>query len=110
MASRMSEFAVIKTGGKQYKVSEGDVVTIEKLAEESKVGDKVTFDEVLLSDDGKATTVGTPKLSGKKVSGEVVAAGRARKVTVIKYKAKSRYFKKRGHRQSFLKVKIQSIV
>ena len=105
----MSEFAVIQTGGKQYKVSAGDVITIEKLPGEKKEGDSVTFDTVLLTDDGKETKIGSPSLAGAKVSGEVVVAGRARKVTVIKYKAKSRYFKKRGHRQPFLKVKINSI-
>ena len=102
-------FAVIQTGGKQYKVSEGDVIFIEKLPDDKKAGDKVSFDTVLLSDTGKETKIGAPNLSGVKVSGEVVEAGRARKVIVIKYKAKSRYFKKRGHRQPFLKVKINSI-
>ena len=105
----MSKFAVIKTGGKQYKVAEGDVITIEKLPTESKERDKLTFDEVLLSSDGKEAKVGTPTVPGAKVSAEVTVAGRARKVTVIKYKAKSRYFKKRGHRQPFLKVKITKL-
>lgn len=102
-------FAVIQTGGKQYKVSEGDVIVIEKLPGDKKAGEKVSFDTVLLNDSGKDLTIGTPNIAGAKVSGEVVDAGRARKVTVIKYKAKSRYFKKRGHRQPFLKVKIEKI-
>ena len=105
----MSQFAVIQTGGKQYKVSEGDIISIEKLPGEKKEGDAVSFDTVLLTDDGKETKIGTPAVSGAKVSAEVIDAGRARKVTVIKYKAKSRYFKKRGHRQPFLKVKIKKI-
>jgi len=105
----MSGFAVIQTGGKQYKISAGDVITIEKLPGEKQEGDKVTFDTVLLTDDGKESVIGTPTVSGAKATGTVVTAGRARKVTVIKYKAKSRYFKKRGHRQPFLKVKINSI-
>src|SRR3989344_2141159 len=102
-------FAVIQTGGKQYKVSEGDVIVIEKLPGDKKAGEKVSFDTVLLNDSGKDLTIGTPNIAGAKVSGEVVDAGRARKVTVIKYKAKSRYFKKRGHRQPFLKVRIEKI-
>jgi len=105
----MKEFAVIKTGGKQYKVSAGDTVTVEKLSDEHKEGDKVTFGEVLLIDGGKESKLGTPAISGAKVNGTVASVGRARKVTVIRYKAKSRYFKKRGHRQPFVKVKINSI-
>ena len=74
------------------------------------VGDKLTFSEVLLSDNGKdATTIGAPFISGAKVEAEIVKIGRAPKVTVIKYKAKSNYFKKRGHRQPFFEVKIVKI-
>lgn len=105
----MSEFAVIKTGGKQYVVSEGDVITIEKLSGEFKEGDKVTFEEVLLVDDGKDTTIGTPFIKGAKVVGTVEEMGRGKKVEVVKYKAKSRYHKRRGHRQPFFKVKIQTL-
>lgn len=103
------EFAVIKTGGKQYKVSVGDAVKIEKITGDFKVGDKVTFDKVLLVDDGKNTTVGTPNIKGAEVKGTIAEIGRAQKVTVIHYKQKSRYFKKNGHRQPFFKVKIDSI-
>ncbi len=102
-------FAVIQTGGKQYKVSEGDTITIEKLDGEFKAGDKIAFEEVLLIDDGSKANVGTPFIKGAKVTGEFVEAGRAAKVTVIKYKQKSRYFKKNGHRQPFVKVKINSV-
>lgn len=103
------EFAVIKTGGKQYKVSQGSLVYIEKMKEVLKKGDKVVFDKVLLVDDGKNTTVGTPYIAGAKVNAEVVEVGRERKVLVVKYKQKSRYLKRNGHRQPYLKIKIISI-
>lgn len=104
------EFAVIKTGGKQYKVSVGDTVNIEKVRGEFKEGDKITFDKVLLVDNGKDTTIGTPYIDGAKVEAVLEKIGRAKKVTVIKYKQKSRYYKKNGHRQPFFKVKIAAIV
>ena len=114
------EFAVIQTGGKQYKVSEGDVVSIEKIkgpasaggfgkAMEYKKGDKLSFDKVLLVDDGKDTTIGTPYIKGAKVDAEIAEIGRARKILVVKYKQKSRYLRRNGHRQPFFKVKITSI-
>jgi large subunit ribosomal protein L21 len=103
------EFAVIKTGGKQYKVSVGDSVKIEKITGEYKEGDKLTFDQVLLVDNGKDTTIGTPVIKGAEVKGTLEKIGRAQKVTVIHYKQKSRYFKKNGHRQPFFQVKIDSI-
>lgn len=102
------KFAVIRTGGKQYKVSEGDVVKIEKLSGEYKKGDKVVFDDVLLVDDGKSTEIGTPTLKNK-VEATYEDEGREDKVSVIRYKSKSRYFKKKGHRQPFAKVKIAKI-
>ncbi len=102
-------FAVIQTGGKQYQVSEGDVVKIEKITGDFKEGDKVTFDKVLLMDDGKDTTIGTPFIAGAKVEGTLETIGRDPKVIVIKYKQKSRYFKKNGHRQPHFKVKITSL-
>jgi len=105
------EFAVIKTGGKQYKVSVGDSVNIEKMRGEFKEGDNITFDKVLLVDNGKdTTTIGTPYIDGAKVEAVLEKIGRAKKVIVIKYKQKSRYFKKNGHRQPFFKVKIAAIV
>lgn len=108
------EFAVIKTGGKQYVVAPGDVVTIEKLGsrsrtEDLKKGDAVTFSEVLLVDNGKDTTIGAPTISGAEVTGTVETVGRAKKIEVVKYKAKSRYLKRRGHRQPYIKVKIDKI-
>ena len=106
--------AVIKTGGKQYVVAKGDLVTIEKLGRRSatvelKRGDTVTFDEVLLTDDGKTTNVGKPFVAGAKVTGTVFSIGRLPKVEVVKFKAKSNYLKRRGHKQPFVKVKIDSI-
>ena len=103
------EMAVIKTGGKQYVVREGDSLYIEKLPEELKAGDKVSFDEILMTDDGSTLSVGTPTVSGKKVSATVVAVTRAKKIDVMKYKAKSRYHKRRGHRQHQVKVAIDKI-
>mgnify|MGYP003394045665 CR=1 FL=1 len=103
------EFAVIKTGGKQYKVSVGDVVRIEKIVGTHKVGDKVSFDKVLLVDNGKDTTIGTPYIAGAKVDATISEIGRDPKIYVIKYKQKSRYFKKNGHRQPHFKVKIDSL-
>ena len=103
------EFAVIQTGGKQYKVSEGSLVSIEKMKGEYKKGDKVSFDKVLLVDNGKDTTIGTPYIKGAKVDAEIVQIGRARKILVVKYKQKSRYLRRNGHRQPFFKVKITSI-
>ena len=103
----MSKIAIIETGGKQYLVEKDTVLNIEKLPE-SKDG-KITFDTVLLVDDGTSAKIGTPHVSGAKVSAEVVGEGRAKKIDVIRYRQKSRYFKKKGHRQAFTKVKITSL-
>lgn len=103
------EVAVIKTGGKQYVVSKGDTITIEKLPGDLKKGDSVVFSEVLFVDNGSDTTIGAPVIKGAEVKGTVVESGRADKVEVVKYKPKSRYFKRNGHRQPFLKVKIDTI-
>jgi large subunit ribosomal protein L21 len=106
-------YAVIKAGGKQYVVKSGDLVTIEKFSsptgEDVKKGDPVTFSEVLLTDDGKVTKIGAPVVAGVKVTGTVSTVGRAKKIEVVKYKAKSRYLKRSGHRQPFVKVKIDAI-
>jgi large subunit ribosomal protein L21 len=101
-------FAIIKTGGKQYKVSEGDVLRIEKLAD-ARTGDKVTFDEVLLVDRDGKVEIGSPMVSGAKVTAEVVEEGKGKKITIVHYKAKSRYQTINGHRQPYAKVKITSI-
>lgn len=111
-------FSVIQTGGKQYIVTEGQTLKIEAMKGELTrdgrkpfaVGDKITFDEVLVSDNGKdATTIGAPFISGAKVEAEITKIDRAKKVTVIRYKAKSNHFKKRGHRQPFFEVKITKL-
>ncbi|NTV44151.1 MAG: 50S ribosomal protein L21 [Candidatus Yonathbacteria bacterium] len=102
-------FAVIETGGKQYRIGEGQALTVEKLPKAFKAGETVVFDKVLLIDDGKTTKIGTPYLEGATVEAAFVEEGRAKKVTVIRYKAKSRYFKKRGHRQPFNKVTVSKI-
>ncbi len=103
-------FAIIETGGKQYRVVVGDVIQIEKLNDNLKEGDAVVFDKVLLIDNGTdSTDIGTPYIAGAKVSGTLTEIGRNAKVTVIKYKQKSRYLKKNGHRQPFFAVKIEKI-
>lgn len=100
----MSKFAIIATGAKQYLVQDGDVIYVEKLGKEK--GEKVSFDEVLLTADGETVKVGTPKVSGAKVSGEVMEEGLDDKKVVLRYRQKSRYMKKKGHRQPYTKVKI----
>ena len=105
----LMEFAVIQTGGKQYKISKDSLLSIEKMKGEYKKGDKVSFDKVLLVDDGKDTTIGTPYITGAKVNAEIVEIGRARKILIMKYKQKSRYLRRNGHRQPFFKVKILNI-
>ncbi|MCC6934335.1 MAG: 50S ribosomal protein L21 [Candidatus Yanofskybacteria bacterium] len=102
----MTTFAVIKTGGKQYIVHEGLELEIEKLEHE---GDKVVFDEVLLVASEKKAVVGQPLVEGATVTATVVAEGKGEKKMVFRYKSKVRYKKKKGHRQSFTKVKIGKI-
>ncbi len=103
----MAKIAIIETGGKQYLVMNDSVLTVEKLpAAKDK---KITFDKVLLVDDGKETKVGSPYVLGASVSAELVEEGRAKKVTVIRYRQKSRHFVKKGHRQPFTKVRITSL-
>lgn len=103
------EFAVILTGGKQYKVAVGDVLKIEKIDGEYKLGDKVVFDKVLLVDNGVDTTIGTPYIVNAKVESLFQKEGKGKTVKVVKFKQKSRYLKKNGHRQPFTEVKISSI-
>ena len=103
------EVAVIKTGGKQFVVSKGDIISIEKLSDDLKKGDSVVFDQVLLVDNGSDTTIGAPIIKGAEVKGTVTFSGKAKKIEVVKYKPKSRYYKRKGHRQPLLKVLIDSI-
>ena len=105
----MAKIAIIETGGKQYVVTQDSVLDIEKLDGVTGKGDKITFDKVLSTDDGKETTVGAPYVKGAKVSAELVEEGRDKKINVIRYRQKSRYFKKRGHRQPYAKVRITAL-
>lgn len=101
-------FAVIQTGGKQYLVHEGQELKVEKL--EKQDGERIEFEALLVSDDeGKSTKVGTPTVSGAKVTASVIETGRGKKVSVIKYKPKVRYRRNVGHRQPFTKIKIEKI-
>lgn len=118
-ATELKEYAVIETGGKQYIVYPGLVIKIAKLdgempglrdsGEVVKEGKQVIFDNVLVVDDGKTAKVGNPTVKDAKVEGEFIEEGRDKKIMVIKYKSKSRYFVKRGHRQDFMKIKITKI-
>ena len=99
--------AIIETGGKQYKVTEGDTLFIEELASEA--GENVTFDKVLAVIDGDKITVGTPVVEGAKVDASVVKNGKGKKVIVFKYKPKKGYRRKQGHRQPYTKVTIGKI-
>ena len=99
--------AIIETGGKQYKVAEGDTLFIEKLPVEA--GDTVTFDKVLAVLDGDKATFGAPVVEGAKVTASVVKNGKGKKVIVFKYKPKKGYHRKQGHRQPYTKVTIGKI-
>ena len=99
-------YAIIATGGKQYKVSEGDVIKVEKLAAEA--GSTYTFDQVLVVG-GDEVKVGEPTVAGATVEASVIGDGKEKKVIVYKYKRKTGYHKKQGHRQPFTKVKIEKI-
>ena len=100
-------YAIIKTGGKQYKVSEGVEIIVEKLDVEE--GAQVTFDEVLAIVDGENVKVGRPKVEGAKVTGTVVKNGKGPKIRIFKYKHKTNYRRRMGHRQPFTKVKIDKV-
>jgi len=100
-------YAVIQTGGKQYRVSEGDVISVEKLKVEA--SSKIEFDKVLLIEDGGDVMVGTPYLDAAKVVGSVIENGRGKKVIIFKYKSKKGYRKKQGHRQPYTMVQVDEI-
>ena len=99
-------YAIIATGGKQYKVSEGDIIKVEKLGVDA--GETVTFDQVLAVSDG-SLKLGKPVVAGATVTASVIREGKDKKVLVYKYKNKSGYHKKNGHRQLFTQVKIEKI-
>jgi large subunit ribosomal protein L21 len=100
-------FAVIVTGGKQYKVQEGDVLHIEKL--EIEAGQSLVLDEVLLIEKDGSVQIGKPTVAGAKVTAKVVEHGKAKKIIVFKYKAKKNYRRKNGHRQPYTKIAIEKI-
>lgn len=101
------KLAIIETGGKQYRVSPGQVITTEKLSGADTKGGKITFDKVLLLvDDGDRVEIGMPYVIGAKIEGELLQEGRGKKLVVMTYKAKTRFRKKYGHRQPFAKIKI----
>lgn len=99
-------YAIIETGGKQYKVTEGDVIKVEKL--DGNTGDKVTLDKVLLVSNDSIVS-GTPYIDGAVVNSTIISQGRDKKIIVYKFKRKIGYHKKNGHRQYFTKLKIDSI-
>lgn len=101
-------YAVVRTGGKQYRVQEGRTVTVERLAGEP--GDTVELGDVLLLDDGANVTVGAPTVAGARVLGTIAEQGRAKKVIVFRYKAKTRARKKNGHRQQFTRLTVEDIL
>lgn len=100
-------YAIIETGGKQFKVSEGDVIRVEKLGVEA--GSEYSFNKVLAVVDGENVNVGTPYVSGAEVAASVIGDGKEKKVIIYKYKPKKGFHKKKGHRQPFTSVKISSI-
>lgn len=100
-------YAIIESCGRQYKVTEGDVVFFEKL--EAEEGKKITFDNVVLVSDDKKVEVGAPYVKGVKVEGKVVSHGKGKKILVYKYKAKKNYRRTQGHRQPYTKVEITKI-
>ena len=99
-------YAVIKTGGKQYRVSEGDVLRVEKLDVD---GDTVVFDQVLLVSGESGIEVGTPVLEGQTVTAKVMEQGRGKKVHIVKFRRRKHYMRRRGHRQAYTEVKITAI-
>lgn len=99
--------AIIKTGGKQYLVKPGDKIKIEKI--DKKEGSEITFKEVLLVEKNKKVEIGTPLVKGAKVIGKILSQGKAKKVIIFKYKPKTRYKVKKGHRQPFTEIEILKI-
>jgi large subunit ribosomal protein L21 len=100
-------YAVIKTGGKQYRVSEGDTLRVERLT--AGEGDSVEFDEVLMVGEGDSVKIGTPLVDGGKVTATIKAHGRGKKVEIIKFRRRKHHMKRMGHRQDFTEVEITGI-
>lgn len=105
----MAKIAIIETGGKQYVVTQDSVLDVERIEGADEVGAKITFDKVLLTDDGSSTKVGAPYISGAKVTAELVENARAGKVIAMRYQQKSRRLTRRGHRQHYAKVRITAL-
>ncbi len=100
-------YAVVATGGKQYKVREGEILRVEKIPGE--IGADVSFDKILMFSDGESVKIGQPVLDDVAVNGHIVSQGKAKKIIVFKYKRRKRYRRKRGHRQQFTAVQIDNI-
>lgn len=100
-------YAIIETGGKQFKVSEGDMLRVEKLGVAA--GENFVFDKVIAVSNGDSLNIGSPYVSGAKVNASVIGDGRAKKVVIYKYKPKKGFHKKKGHRQPFTQIKIEKI-
>lgn len=103
----MSEQAIIRTGGKQYRVAPGDVLRVEKLTGD--VGSKIEFDDVLLVGSGDGVKVGTPVVQGAKVTAEITDHGRGKKLIVYKFRRRKNYRRKQGHRQAYTEIKVTGI-
>jgi large subunit ribosomal protein L21 len=100
-------YAIVKTGGKQYKIHEGDIIRVEKI--EGNIGNPVSLDQVLMFSDGENTSIGQPVLDNVAVKGHIVEQGKEKKIIVFKYKRRKRYRRKQGHRQQFTAIKIDQI-
>lgn len=100
-------YAVVATGGKQYKVREGQILRVEKIPGD--IGSSVTFDKVLMTSDGEVVNIGQPVLENAEVNGHIIEQGKAKKIIVFKYKRRKRYRRKQGHRQQYTAVKIDRI-
>lgn len=107
-ATKTEDFAVIETGGKQYIVSVGDVLEVELLGDH-KEGDKITFDQVLMSDSGASATIGDPVIKGAKVTATFLGDKKGKKLSIVRYKAKSNFNRRVGHRQQYSTVQIESL-
>lgn len=100
-------YAIVNTGGKQYKIRQGDILRIEKISGE--LGSPVSFDRVLMFSDGENIRIGQPVLDNVAVNGHIVEQGKSKKIIVFKYKRRKRYRRKQGHRQQYTAIKIDSI-
>jgi large subunit ribosomal protein L21 len=100
-------YAIVKTGGKQYKIHEGDIIRVEKI--EGNIANSVSLDQVLMFSDGENASIGQPVLDNVTVKGHIVEQGKVKKIIVFKYKRRKRYRRKQGHRQQYTAIKIDQI-